>query len=95
MQHSRNHIHKTATLHCVSVQQRFGAVQSKYDASVPRFGIMGLVFAWVAELSEPCTAFPGTNNAVTTPYGSMFTGAGNCMMGVQFPSHDAAAVAAA
>lgn len=31
-----------------------GVAQSMYDASVPRFGVMGLLTAWVAGLPEPC-----------------------------------------
>ena len=31
-------------------------MQSKYDASVPRYGVMGLLSAWVAGLPAPCYA---------------------------------------
>ncbi len=31
-------------------------LQSKYDASVPRYGVMGLLSTWVAGLPEPCYA---------------------------------------
>ena len=34
----------------------YGVLQSKYDASVPRYGVMGLLSAWVAGLPAPCYA---------------------------------------
>ncbi|KAK9804600.1 hypothetical protein WJX73_006245 [Symbiochloris irregularis] len=38
-------------------------IQSDYDASVPRFGIMGLMLTWTANMPEPCNTFNSGNKS--------------------------------
>ncbi|KAK9796972.1 hypothetical protein WJX73_002710 [Symbiochloris irregularis] len=46
-------------------------VKSMYDASVPRFGVMGLLSTWAAGLPEPCYR-PPVNNSLSSEYSELW-----------------------